>query len=234
MTNNDDRNRRAVPVEQLVNWAYAVQMVHHAQRGRSALTMKSASPLAAQSSIFSEVVQVDASRDQGQEAAPDAWRIHDLVMELGMLKVDCGQDLAAARYFVLPQYRGAEPPHGTGGDADKTARPWPTNGLLSIDLRALVMLHGSRASRPLTYAAPDCYYKPEDMVRHKNNSGAYRLGWFQHVTPVGILPGDVAQADAIYAAWHGALRQLSKGLADIPLTMFSVTDALPPPPINPG
>jgi hypothetical protein len=233
MRQTEDRNRRAVSIEQLLIWAYHDQMVHQAQRGRSGLTPKSALPIAAASSVWTETTPVDASKNQGFEAAEDAWRIHALVLQLGAISVDCGQDLAAARYHGLSQYRGAEPPLGSVGTVDKTGRPWPTNGMLNIDLRALVMIHANKATRPVIYRAADCRYKPAEVVRHpRQKGGVYARGWFCHVVAEGILPGDVAQAAAVFDAWRQALAQLLAMVRSIRLTMFDVTQGLPTHPQN--
>jgi hypothetical protein len=225
---NQDRNRRPVSIEQLLIWAYHDQMVHQAQRGRSGLTPMSAAPLAAASKVWSETTPVVASKNQGFEAAEDAWRIHDLVLQLGAISVDCGQDLAAARYHGLSQYRGAEPPLGSVGTVDNTARPWPTNGVLSIDLRALVMIHANKATRPIVYREADIRFKPDAVVWHpKKRTGVFAKGWFCHCVAVGIMAGDVVQSERVFAAWRQALAQLLALLRPIPLTMFDVTDELP-------
>lgn len=235
MTNSEDRNRRALSIEALLQWAYAAQMVHLATKPQAGLTLRSAPPLPAQSSVYAEAVPVQSSAQTKFEAANDAWKLHDQVMRLGMVKVDCGHDLMAMRYHALPQYRGAEPPHGTRATADKSARPWPTDGVLQIDVRGLVMIHASKVTRPITYDAPDFHWKPEDIVwKPKQRSGAYQRGWYQHATPVGILPGEVALTDALYNAWRDALARLAREMAAIPLTMYAVTSELPPPLKKPG
>jgi hypothetical protein len=226
----EDRNRRPVTIEDLLIWAYHDQMVHQARQLPVELVSGSKGPLAAYSSLWNDGAPVESSRKMGFDAADDAWRVHDLVMKLGTTKVDCGQDLAAARYHALGQYRGAEPPIGGVGTIDKSARGWPTNGIVDIDLRVLVILHASRATRPDDDLVADFRMKPGDLVRHgQQRGGIYKLGLFCHITADGVLPGDVLQAWALYEAWRGALVSLAESLASIRLTMFAVKTTLPAP-----
>lgn len=226
---NEFRNRRVVSIEQLLVWAYCQQMVHQATRGKSGLAKSTPpAPMAASSTVWSEVTPVDSSRNQGFDAAEDAWRVHDLVMKLGSSEIDCGADLRASRYHVLGQYRGAEPPTGAGS-VDVTGKPWPTDGMLHVDLRALVMIHATKATRPNRLLTVDFRMKPGPIVRHpKQRGGVYRLGWYCHVTAIGTLPGEVAQEFSLYRAWRDALVGLRDRLRSTSLTMFNVTSDLPP------
>lgn len=224
----EERNRQAISIEQLLVWAYCDQMVHRARHDRD-LGVRDSAPLASYSPLWDEGAPVESSRQSGFDAAPDAWRIHEEVLKLGKVTVDCGQDLAAARYHVLEQYRGAEPPLGNCATMDKQARPWPTDGLYEIDVRTLVMMHASRDSRPERRCIPEVRFKPGQVVRHpKSKGGVYSRGWFSHVQPVGVLPGEALQAYEVYRAWRSALEQLQVRFRSIRLTMFDVTRALPP------
>jgi len=145
--------------------------------------------------------------------------------------LDLGDDLRAARYHALS--RGSysiEPPTGTGRGMDSPGHPWPTDGMLKIDVRGLVMLHASMATRPARPEAVRVRFKPGDVVWHrKSRSGPYTKGLYQHVSAVGILPGHAAEAAAKYEAWLDALRQLRGRVQALRLTMFVCTDALPAP-----
>jgi hypothetical protein len=200
----EDRNRRPVTIEDLLIWAYHDQMVHQARQLPVELVSGSKGPLAAYSSLWNDGAPVESSRKLGFDAAEDAWRIHALVMKLGTTKVDCGQDLAAARYHALEQYRGAEPPIGRLGTVDKTARSWPTNGIVDIDLRVLVILHASRATRPDDDLVADFRMKPGDhgLARSEQSRrlSTAKAGIVQHITADGVLPGHVLQAWALYEA----------------------------------
>lgn len=229
-----DRIRQPLPIEQLLVWAYADQMVHEAQR--TPIIVKSKGPLAAYSSLWSEgATPIDSSINLGFSASDDAWAIHEEVKKLDRVTVDCGQDLAATRYHCLGQYRGAEPPIGYAGAKDKTARgattqrPWPTDGLLTMDVRMLVMIHASQASRPEAPTAPDFRFKPGPLVWHpKRRSHMYARGWFSHIEMDGVTPGEAREALEKYRAWWNALDRLRRQIQASGLTMFKVTDAMPP------
>jgi hypothetical protein len=228
---SEDRHRQRVSVENLLVWAYRQQMVHEARTAPAEL-VGGGGPLAAYSPLWADGVPIDNSRKMGGDAAPDARRVHALVLGLGRVTVDCGHDLAAARYHRLMEYRGAEPP-GVAGNADRTARPWPTDGLARIDMPSLVMLHASRGTRPEWPLRADWRLKPmhNGMVRHpRQKGGVYQRGWYHHVQADGVLPGDVALARQTYGVWWDALRGLLDQLVGMRLTMWSVTEALPPPP----
>lgn len=229
----EDRNRRAVSIEHLLVWAYHDQMVHRATRGGVELA-RGGGPKASSSSMFLEGAPIEASKKQGYEAAEDAWRIHDQVLKLPAITVDCGQDLAAARYHMLGQYRGADPPVSDAGTVDRSRRVWPTDGRLDINVPLLVMIHACKATRPDYDADPDFRLKPGPVVRHpKQKGGVFSRGWYCHVTAEGYLPGDAVQAFEQYQAWHKALERLVKDMQATRLTMFAVTTALPPPPSKP-
>lgn len=230
MTRNEERNRRTVTIEDLLIWAYHDQMVHQARQLPAEMGVSSKGPLAAYSSLWADGAPVESSRKLGFDAAEDAWRIHALVMRLGTVRIDCGQDLAAARYHALEQYRGAEPPIGRVGTVDATARSWPTHGFVDIDLRVLVILHASRATRPDANLVADFRFKPGDMVwKASQRSGVFTKGWYQHVTAEGILPGHVVEEAARYEVWRAALVHLVDKLASIRLTMFAVKSTVPAP-----
>lgn len=226
---DQERGRQVLSIEQLLIWAYAYQMVHRATR--TPLIVKSKGPLAAYSSLWSEgATPIDSSSSQGFSASDDAWAVHDQVMKLGKINMDCGQDLAAARYHALGQYRGAEPPLGHYGTVDKTTRAWPTDGLLELDQRSLVMVHASRSTRPEVPGEPDFRFAPAEMVWNpKRRSGPYQKGWFQHVSVKGTLPGDVAEIRQIYRTWRNGLDLVRRGLKPIRLLMFKLSDVMPPP-----
>lgn len=224
------RIREPMPVEALLQWAYGQQMVHLAQRS-AIVSRAGGGPLAAYSALWSDgATPIDSSADQGFRASDDAWAIHDLVQELRPVTLDLGQDLAAARYHALGQYRGAEPPVTRSAPAFQSVWGWPTDGLLKIDVRAQVMVHASRGTRP-DFAEPAVWrMKPvhKGMVRHpKLRGGVYRLGWYHHVEIDGVTPGEMAEVAAIYGAWWSALDRLRQRLGTIRLTMFTVTNAMP-------
>lgn len=231
------RIRQPMPIEQLLIWAYADQMVHEAQR--SEIVVKSAGPLAAYSSLWSEgATPINSSMNLGFRAADDAWAIHEAVQQLQSMKVDCGQDLAATRYHVLGQYRGAEPPIGQAGAVDKSARgsttqrPWPTDGILTIDVRGLVMVHASQVTRPDALAMPDFRFIPGQVVWHPTNRARnFSKGWFAHVSVEGVTPGEALELFHKYRAWWDALDGLRRKLQAAPLTLYRVTDAMPPKPM---
>ena len=224
-----ERIRQPLPVENLLVWAYATQMVHLAQQDQ-AVTVSRTGPLAAYSSLWNdEGVPINSSVGQGFRASEDAWAIHREVLKLGRVTLDLGDDLRAARYHALP--RGSysiEPPTGPRG-MDMPGKPWPTDGTLMIDVRGLVMLHASMATRPDRPEPVKVRFKPGDVVWHKKRrSGVVSRGWYQHVTAVGILPGDAQAAMAVYGAWRDALKQLRGQVQALRLTMFVCTEALPP------
>lgn len=230
---SQDRIRKALSIESLLVWAYGEQMVHKARRLPVELG-SSKGPLAAHSALWTECAPVDGGGAKGFDASEDAWRVHEQVMELKRQTVDCGDYLAASRYQGLPQYRGAEPPHSGHRSSEMRgpamARSWPTNGHLLIDVRMLVIMHAAKATRPEQPGPTDFRFKPEQMVRHPSSKGGvYARGWFQHVTAVGILPGDVAMSAATYQAWFDALAQLQRVFTPMMLTMFLVNADLPPP-----
>lgn len=225
-----DRIRQPLPIENLLVWAYATQMVHLAQQ-EQAVTVSKTGPLATYSSLWSdEGTPVDSSANQGFRASEDAWAIHRAVMKLGRVTLDLGDDLRAARYHALQrgQYT-IEPPTGRASTADHSGGPWPTDAKLVIDVRGLVMMHASMATRPDRPEAVKMRFKPGDVVWHpKRRGGVVCKGWYQHVTPVGVLPGHAAEAAAKYEAWLDALRQLRGQVQALRLTMFVCTDPLPP------
>lgn len=219
-----------MPVEALLQWAYGQQMVHLAQRP-TAIVARSGGPLAAYSTLWSDgAVPIDSSVDQGFRASDDAWAIHDLVMAIKPVTLDLGQDLAAARYHALGQYRGHAPPLGRAASADHSAQLWPTDGWLTIDVRGLVMVHANRATRPEQVGGDKLRLKPGEVVWHpKRRGGAYTKGLFCHVTASGDLPGDIRASTETYAAWWNALDAMRRQLQSARLTMFSVITAMPPP-----
>lgn len=226
MRQDVERNRAIVSTEQLLTWAYRDQHVHQARRGPIQREAPQG-PLAAYSSLWIEGAPIEASADRGFTAAEDAWKIHHLVMGLGRYEVDCGDDLAAARYHRLGQYRGAEPPIGrrSGQQSD---RPWPTHGKLDLDLRTLVIIHATRAARPMLPGREPVRYERGDIVWHPvRKTKVYAKGWFCHVLADGDLPGDLIEAWEVYMAWRGALVRLQREFRAIPFTMFSVNDVLP-------
>lgn len=224
-----DRIRQPVSIEELLRWAYCDQMVDKAVR--APIVVKSKGPLAAYSSLWSEGVPVESSAGAPNVAADDAWVVHDLVQQLGRVTVDCGQDLAATRYHEAPQYRGADPPTGCLGNADQVGRPWPTNGLVNIDVRTLVMVHASRATRPEYPPRPSWRLKAvhKGMVHFpkRGGGGVYRKGWYHHLEIEGVTPGEAAETAAIYDAWWGALDQIRRQLLTIRLMMFMPTLEMP-------
>lgn len=225
-----DRIRQPLPIENLLVWAYATQMVHLAQP-EQALTVSRTGPLATYSSLWSdEGTPVDSSAHQGFRASEDAWAIHREVMKLGRVRLDLGDDLRAARYHALQrgQY-SIEPPTGRASNADHSGGPWPTDGVLKIDVRGMVMMHASMATRPDRPAPVKVRFKPGEVVWHpKRRGGVNGKGWYQHVTAVGNMPGEAAAATSRYEAWRGALQQLRAQVQALRLTMFVCTDALPP------
>lgn len=225
-----DRIRQPLPIENLLVWAYAIQMVHLAQQ-EQAVTVSRTGPLATYSSLWSdEGTPVDSSVNQGFRASEDAWAIHREVLKLGRLKLDLGDDLRAARYHALQrgQY-SIEPPTGRASTADHSGGPWPVDGRLVIDVRGMVMMHASMATRPDKPEPVKVRFKPGDVVWHpKRRGGVNSKGWYQHVTAVGNLPGEVAAAAARYQAWRDALRQLRGQVQALRLTMFACTDPIPP------
>jgi hypothetical protein len=152
---------------------------------------------------------------------------------LGSVTVDCGQDLAATRYHSLGQFRGFDPPLGKPGTVDQVARSWPTNGVLEIDVCSLVMIHASRDTQPERPARPDWRLKPvhKGMVRHPSSKGGvYQRGWFHHLELDGLSPGEVREMWAIYRAWWDGLDTVRRKLDGAKLTMFALTDVMPPKP----
>lgn len=223
-----ERRREPVSIEELLVWAYADQRVHQARRTPVELS-RGGGPLAAHSSLWTECAPVDGGRNVGFDAADDAWRVHAEVMKLKPVVLDLGPDLRAARYHALGQYRGAAPPTGKPGNADASANVWPVDGVLRIDVQALVMIHATRASRPEKPMPPLVRYKPAETVWHpKRRSKVYARGWFCHVSAVGNLPGDVAADAQAYRAWWEALAGLQARMRATQLTMWSVTQAMPP------
>jgi hypothetical protein len=225
-----DRIRQPLPIENLLVYAYGAQMVHQAQR--DAVVVKAKGPLAAYSSLWGDnATPVDSSVNQGFRASEDAWAIHDQVMSLRPVEVDCGHDLRVARFHALPiGSHGIDPPTGRVADADFSGNPWPTNGVLKIDLRALVMIHASRATRPDQPEAVKLRMKPGAVVWHpKRKDRVYSHGLYCRVAPVGYLPGEARQAIALYTAWREALDRLRRQVQAIRLTAFACTDVLPPP-----
>lgn len=229
-----ERIREPLPVEALLQWAYGEQMVHLARR--EAVVTRSKGPLAAYSTLWSEgATPIDSSSDQGFRASDDAWVIHGLVQALKPVRLDLGQDLAAARYHALGQYRGAAPPVGNTGNADRTAQPWPTNGLLEIDVPTLVMVHANRGTRPQLLGDEPLRLKNGGLVRHpRRRDRAYVKGWYCHVVAEGDLPGEVRAAAETYRVWWEALDGVRRRLQAIRLTMFNVTTGMPPAPKKPG
>lgn len=227
MNRDVERNRMSVGIEALLIWAYRDQLVHQAQREPVELTHSKAGPLAAYSSLWNEAAPIEASRRLGFEAADDAWQVHRLVTGLGKYGVDCGAHLRASRYHRLGQYRGAEPPVERRS-VDHTARPWPTDGRLEVDLRGHVIFHATRASRPTLPGREPISFKPAERVWHPNRrGGVYGKGWYSHVTAQGDLPGDRLRDWEVYMAWRGCLVRLQRALQATRLVMFTVTDALP-------
>lgn len=226
-----DRIRQPLPIENLLVWAYGTQMVHLAQK-EQAITVSKTLPLAAYSSLWSdEGTPIDSSANLGFRASDDAWAIHRAVEKLRPVTLDLGDDLRAARYHALQ--RGSysiDPPTGRISTADLSGNQWPIDGRLKIDVRGMVMMHASQATRPDKPEAVKVRYKPGELVWHpKRRSGNYTKGLFQHVAAVGVLPGHAAVATARYEAWRDALAQLRAQVQALRLTMFVCTDALPPP-----
>ncbi|MBV9549093.1 MAG: hypothetical protein JO256_05400 [Alphaproteobacteria bacterium] len=229
------RNRRQVGIEALLHYAYAEQLVHEA-RDMPVEIAVGGGPLAAYSPLWNEGVPVEGSGRRGFDASDDARAVHAQVLRLARVTVDCGHDLAAARYHAIPRgSRSIEPPTGRAADADHCGDPWPTNGILVLDLRSLVMIHALKRSRPERHAAADFRLKPGPVVWHpKRKSHHYARGWYCHVVADGVLPGEALEAHMRYAAWFAALALLRDALAAARLTMFSVTAAMPLPPKYPG
>lgn len=229
-----DRIREPVGIEYLAQWAYGEQMVQNAKREQ--IVTKAKGPLAAYSALWSNgETPIDSSADTNfQRASDDAWAVDDLVKEIRPIKVDLGKDLRATRYHALQ--RGSysiDPPTDRPATMDDAGNRWPTDGILRIDPRALVMVHASRATRPELLGKPKWRIKPvhKGMVRHpRSKGGAYRFGWYHHVEIDGISPGEVAEAAAIYRAWWEALDRLRQQLRGVRLGMFMLTDAMPPKP----
>lgn len=223
-----DRIRQPMSIEQLLVWAYADQMVDRAQRD---LDVKRPSPpRQATSQLWSEGAPVNASAANGFGASDDAWEIHELVRALQPLTLDLGPDLRASRYHGLSQYRGFEPPTDRAATADHTALPWPTDGILKIDVRMLVMVHASRATRPEYPGRPDFRLKAvhKGLVRHpKSKGGVYGRGWYHHVELDGVSPGEAAETAAKYRAWWEALDWVRRQFPPDGLTMFRVTPEMP-------
>lgn len=225
--NGNWRNKRCVSIEQLLWWAYNSQKVHKALSTPVATKLKL--PTLAKASTWSTCAPIDASLEHGFRAASDAWIVHQEVMKLECIVVDCGHDLAASRYHGLAQFRGAEPPIGRIEDRGRSARHWPTDGILELDMRMLVGLHASQVTRPVKPGVPEMRIEPGETVWHpKRKTKVYSKGWFSHVTVVGEMPGEILESLVTYKAWWLALDGLRQQLSPMCLTMFSITNSMPP------
>lgn len=207
-------------------WAYRDQMVHMADP--DGLNTARGGPKIAAAAIWQGATPVSASGFCRRDVAPDALRVHALVRGLKPVRIDGGADVAAARYHRLAAWRGACPP-GQSATVNRSGVCWPVDGWVVIDVARLVMLHGARATRPDWPVIADWRFKPLELVRHPSQKGgAYARGWFQHVQAEGVLPGDVVVAGLTHRVWRAALRDVRAALMGEVLTMWSVTQALPP------
>jgi hypothetical protein len=211
---------KRISVENLLVWAYQVEMVHIARPeglAGEAVSIRSDRSVLSGSGSDCRVDVVDSSSNLGFAAKADAYRVHDAVTGLASVDVelprDCVGEVDTRRMArgEVPELAGAVLVRRSqlvmNSAIDGHAPDWIMEPAIKVE-RGEVICERSRSGRILRDRAG----RPRELV--------------QLVRFVGDMPWHVARARLVYREWALALRVLRVQLRDV-LRTYVLEDDVP-------